>query len=159
MEPGVPDDGGVSVRIAVPVEYPEVTAFYRTQGYATEPGSDETVFVAEVDGRIVGAVRLAVEQGVRLLRGMFIDDAHQRRGIGSRLLRALVDSLGHEPCYCLSLEHLDSYYNAVGFERCDESRLPAFLQERARTYRARGYPIVCIERRPPLSNHLPSNVG
>lgn len=57
-------------------------------------GSDDHILVAEVDGRVVGMAGLHVKQGK--LRhsgviGMMVHDQYQGRGIGRRLLVALLD--------------------------------------------------------------------
>jgi putative acetyltransferase len=57
-------------------------------------GPDDHVLVAEVDGRVVGMAGLHVKRGK--LRhsgeiGMMVHDAYQGRGIGRRLLQALLD--------------------------------------------------------------------
>jgi N-acetylglutamate synthase-like GNAT family acetyltransferase len=46
-------------------------------------------FISEMDGELVGGVRLALEEGALVLRGMRVRADMQRRGIGTRLLQML----------------------------------------------------------------------
>ena len=127
-------------------ELDEVARFYERQGYTANFGADETVLLARVDGEIAAAVRLAHERGEVLLRGMFVDEEHQRCGIGSNMLRQLDGMLGDRRCFCLSLRHLQGYYNTVGFQVCPQDEVPVFLGERADRYRAKGYDIGVLRR-------------
>lgn len=53
----------------------------------------QIAFVARDDGRIVGAVRGVVTDGVCMIRALVVDPACQGRSIGSTLLRALEAAL------------------------------------------------------------------
>ena len=127
-------------------ELDDVARFYLRQGYEATFGDGETVLLALTDGEIVAAVRLADERGQTLLRGMFVDEEHQRCGIGSNMLRELDAALGDRSCFCLSLRHLRGYYNVIGFEPCPPEETPAFLLERAGRYRGKGFDIVILRR-------------
>lgn len=137
-------------------ELPEVDRFYERQGYTAAFGDDETVLLALVDGEIVAAVRLAREGGEALLRGMFVGEEHQRCGIGSNMLRMIDQELGDRRCFCLSLRHLQGYYNTVGFEVYPEDEVPEFLIKRAEVYRDKGYDIVIVKRGGRNVRSLPS---
>ncbi|HYH19506.1 MAG TPA: GNAT family N-acetyltransferase [Azospirillum sp.] len=52
---------------------------------------DETVLVAEVDGRVVGFV--SIDRPQRVVHNLFIDPDWQNRGIGTALLREALASL------------------------------------------------------------------
>jgi GNAT superfamily N-acetyltransferase len=49
------------------------------------------VRVAEVDGQVTGVVRVAPGHGTLVLRGMRIVEEWRRRGVGSRMLRAVAE--------------------------------------------------------------------
>jgi ribosomal protein S18 acetylase RimI-like enzyme len=55
----------------------------------------QTVLTARHEGRIVGSIRGVVEGTVCTIRALCIEPAHQGRGIGSSLLRALETALPH----------------------------------------------------------------
>ena len=50
---------------------------------------------------VIGAVRLAAEHGVTVLRGMRVRSDLRRRGIGGQLLGRLDEALGPATCYCI----------------------------------------------------------
>jgi putative acetyltransferase len=57
-------------------------------------GPDDHSFVAEIDGRVVGTAGLHVDRGKRRHAGeigMMVHDEFQGRGVGRRLLEALLD--------------------------------------------------------------------
>jgi N-acetylglutamate synthase-like GNAT family acetyltransferase len=112
-----------------------IAGFYRTVGYGGTPGAGDQIFLVEDGREMVGAVRLVQEQGVTVLRGMRIASSHQRSGLGTRLLRALADSLGERPCYCIPYLHLVGFYATVGFGEIDPKKAPPFLQARLSQYR------------------------
>ena len=62
-----------------------VIAFLRGEGYTHSIGMSDRFFVSELDGEIVGAVRLSQDDGVLILRGMRVRNDVQRHGIGTHL--------------------------------------------------------------------------
>jgi L-phenylalanine/L-methionine N-acetyltransferase len=64
------------------------------RGFIESFGADDHVFVAEVDGRVVGMAGLHVATGRRrhsAVVGIMVHDAYQGRGIGPALMDALLD--------------------------------------------------------------------
>jgi predicted N-acetyltransferase YhbS len=114
-----------------------VAEFYRRAGYAGQVQATDRVLVAIEADQWVGIVRLALEGGVTVLRGMRVLAAHQRRGIGQQLLWAACDALDGRPCYCLPYAHLTAFYGQAGFRELDPQDAPAFLAERLADYRRR----------------------
>ena len=135
------------VRRARPDERERAALFY--QGWDYHAGATDTaaIFVAEHHGDLVGLVRLEVELDVTVLRGMRVLPAHQRRGIGSALLRTVADHLGTTPCYCIPFSHLIAFYGQVGFIELPVAAAPAHLQARVVEYQARGRDVVLMLRR------------
>jgi predicted N-acetyltransferase YhbS len=82
-------------------------------------------------------VRLALETGVIVLRGMRVSTSHQRQGIGNQLLDAVDKVLGTQECFCIPYEHLLPFYGRIGFQDLDPAAAPGFLADRLREYRAR----------------------
>jgi hypothetical protein len=75
-------------------ELAEVRAFYTECGYRGGVSSEDTIVATTIGNRIIGVVRLCPEEGVLVLRGMEVRLEHQRRGIGSLMLRELDKLLG-----------------------------------------------------------------
>ena len=111
-----------------------VLSFYEQCGYAGGATRADAPVIAELDGAVVGAVRVAVEGGVAVLRGMQVAPAHQRRGIGTRLLTELDQVIGDRPCFCLAYAAIERMYTRIGFKRIPDDRAPVFLRERLATY-------------------------
>src|ERR1051326_3107574 len=84
-------------------------------------------FISEMDGELVGVVRLALEEGALVLRGMRVRADMQRRGIGTRLLADVVAALGSQKCYCIPYRWLISFYAQAGFVEVARDEVPPFL--------------------------------
>lgn len=111
-------------------QFGDARAFYAAVGYCGGIADDCAVFVARSGGAIIGAVRLAPEQGVIVLRGMMIAGPHQRRGIGARLLRFIEPAMSGTDVYCLPHDWLEGFYGRAGFVKIDPSDAPSHLQQR-----------------------------
>jgi N-acetylglutamate synthase-like GNAT family acetyltransferase len=114
-----------------------VRGFYEGWHYRGEVRADDLVLIAEHDGAIIGVVRLALEHGTTVLRGMRVQAGFQRQGIGTRLLVSASAELTG-PCYCIPYAHLTGFYGQIGFRVLDPASAPDFLAERLAAYRARA---------------------
>jgi dihydroneopterin triphosphate diphosphatase len=137
---------GAAVRRAQDGDLPRVARFYTEAGYDGGLSKGDIVLIAEVGGALVGAVRLAQEHGVRVLRGMQVTPAHQHRGVGKALLQRLVELVGSEPCFCLLHVHLIGFYGGAGFAQANHAELPEFLQQRLEQCLAQGEKVVPMVR-------------
>jgi GNAT superfamily N-acetyltransferase len=137
-----------AIALAAPAELDEVRAFYARAGYGGTVAEQDVTLVARVDGRLVGVVRLCPESGITVLRGMQVDPAHQRSGLGRRMLAACRPWLERGPACCLPYEHLIPFYALAGFEVASPAQLPEFLAERLARYRAAGQRVLAMHRRP-----------
>ncbi len=61
---------------------------------------DRGVILKAVDGggRIIGSVRACCENGSLYIGKLMVHPDHQRRGLGSRLLRAMEEACPHQRC-------------------------------------------------------------
>src|SRR6516225_6404025 len=130
------------IRRAEPGERDSIIRFYQRFSYTGQVSNDAVIFVAELDGEIVGLLRLELEFGVTVLRGMRILQEYQRQGIGTKLLRVVADHLGTEPCFCVPYSHLTGFYGQIGFAELPVNRAPGHLLERVTEYRARGLDVL-----------------
>lgn len=139
----------VQIRVARASEHGRARAAYETWGYDGGVHPADVVLVAEEGaegGELVGVVRLTLEEGTRMLRGMQVAPRAQRRGIGTALLHALVARLGDEPCYCVPYGHLLAFYGQAGFVEQPLERAPGFLVERIARYRGDGLAVTLMRR-------------
>jgi len=121
-------------------------AFYTGCGYNLDVDPADFVAYCHDDDATVGVGRLAVENGVVVLRGMQVLEAFRGRGLGTRLLEMLGAELHGRESYCLPYTNLLEFYGQAGFVACDISEAPAFLQERLLSYRARNLDVQLLFR-------------
>lgn len=133
-------------RVATKAQLPEVTQFYRTNGYGADVSAGDHVLIAEVEEKIVGVVRVCEEGGTVVLRGMHVMHELQGRGIGTALLSQAAEAIGGRSCYCVPYAHLQSFYSRIGFHMAGPERTPVFLRRRREEYRARGLDVVVMFR-------------
>lgn len=136
----------LDVRQAGRAELADIAAFYARAGYGGGVDAADVIFIARVGGQLVGAVRLCAEAGVTVLRGMQIDPAHRRRGLGRRLLAACRPWLDRGPAYCLPYDHLVPFYALAGFEVAPPDQLPVFLAARLARYVDGGQRVLPMRR-------------
>ncbi|HEX7938757.1 MAG TPA: GNAT family N-acetyltransferase [Gemmatimonadaceae bacterium] len=136
----------VSVRLGTSTDLPEVAELYREWGYRSAAESTDTLIVAEHDHRIVGVVRLTVEHGCRMLRGMRVQPAYQRTGVGTQMLELAARHIGARECFGIPYSHLLPFYARIGFAEIEPATAPPFLVERAESYRAEGLTVAIIRR-------------
>ena len=111
---------------------PGTRIFYYHVGYPHEPcPQDEILTAVSIScGREMGDIRLTEEGGLMVLRGMQVLPKYQKQGIGSKLLKSLVDRLRDRECYCLPYAHLKDFYGQAGFETIEPADAPPHLRER-----------------------------
>jgi GNAT superfamily N-acetyltransferase len=131
---------------ALGAERDRVLTFLRSEGYATPIQESDQMFAAWVDDEVAGAVRLAIEEGTLVLRGMRVRSDLQRRGIGRQLLRRLDAEIGTRRCYCIPYAWLTGFYGTIGFTTMAPADAPVFLADRLVTYRQRGIDALVMMR-------------
>ena len=136
----------VAVRVGTSADLPAVAELYRAWNYRTKALPTDQLVVAEDAGRVIAVVRHVVEHGHHMLRGMRVQPAYQRSGIGSRMLEAFVKQLGEHECFALPYVHLLGFYGQVGFREIQESEAPPHLIERLASYRSEGLDMTIIRR-------------
>jgi len=140
------EESSVAVRIAQSKEIERIIAAYRGWGYGGGVERTDTVRLAESEGELIGVVRVALESGTLVLRGMRIAEQWQRRGIGTRMLKTVAEWLGDRQCYCVPYSHLTGFYGQIGFVGIPPSTVPSFLALRLAEYRHRSLDVVMMQR-------------
>ena len=137
----------INLAVATKDRHSSVLSMYGECGYHGGLDEQDLILVAEESGRIVGAVRLCLENGFLVLRGMFILPTHQGRGIGSQMLQYLVQHhLDGHTCYCIPFAHLTQFYGAAGFTSKSPSDVPQFLAQRLVRYCEDGHDVILMAR-------------
>lgn len=125
----------INIRAGTESDVTRVNDYYETHRRSRGANAGDFILLAEDDGRLIGVVRLCREQGHLVLRGMSIQRDYRRQGLGTRMLRQLVEHIGDRDCFSLPWAHLEGFYGVIGFERVADEHLPAFLRERLRNNR------------------------
>ncbi len=119
--------------------------FYKSQDYHTQIKKGDLLVAARLNNKIVGLVRLSLEQNVCLLRGMFIDSTMQRTGLGTQMLNHLEPYIESD-CYCLPHSWLESFYGQIGFKKIVEKDAPEFLYQRYTEYKKKHSAMIIMKR-------------
>lgn len=122
------------IKTALDLEIEAVNEFYSHVGYPHKASRGESLVLALIATEIVGAVRLAREEGTQVLRGMQVDPRVQGQGVGTELLRLLNPLFGGK-CFCIPYGHLQNFYGGVGFRPARADETPQFLVGRLAEYR------------------------
>ena len=128
----------LEIRQATAEDMPRARRFYTERKYGGEIRPEDSVLLAEEEGKLVGVVRLATEEGTTVLRGMQVHPAFQRQGIGTQLLASVARVLGAQPCFCIPYAHLVDFYSKIAFVVIDPAEAPPFLSSRLARYRQRS---------------------
>lgn len=139
----------VTVRLGAADDLAAVAELYVEWGYRSAAHPSDTLIVAQHDQRIVGVVRLTVEYGHRMLRGMRVLPAYQRTGVGTQMLALAATQIGDRECFGIPYTHLLPFYAKIGFVEIAPADAPPFLVERAESYRAEGLKVAIIRRPSP----------
>ena len=124
----------------------EVDSLYLRVGYSVKPAGGDTIIGAREGGKLVGAVRLAEENGLLVLRGMQVEKPFQKRGVGRKLLMAIGQVIGPRECWCVPYTHLRSFYGKIGFEDWPSSDAPGFLVKRLKGNKESGRQVTLMKR-------------
>lgn len=142
----------MKVRLGVADDLPLVAELYREWGYRSAAQPEDILIVAEHDHRIIGVVRLVEEHGHCVLRGMRVQPAYQRTGIGTQMLALAARHIGGRECFGVPYSHLLPFYARIGFQEAAQADAPSFLVERTASYRAEGLQVTIIRRPPATGN-------
>ncbi|WP_193196685.1 GNAT family N-acetyltransferase [Nostoc sp. MG11] len=130
-----------------------IKVFYSKCGYGGDLSTleEDLILIAQLEEKIVGAVRLCPDTGFFVLRGMQVLAPFQRQGVGTQLLKACTDQLVDQVCYCIPWQHLRSFYQEAGFQVVAPIEVPDLLRERFENYISRGMNVVLMCRLPASS--------
>ena len=91
---------------------------------------DYRVYVAEINGEIVGTYALAIMDNLAhmgsksgLVEDVVVSQMHQRQGIGKQMMRYAIETCKEKSCYkvCLSSnlrrENAHEFYDSIGFKK------------------------------------------
>ncbi|WP_341524751.1 GNAT family N-acetyltransferase [Nostoc sp. UHCC 0302] len=140
----------VKISQAKPQNTKAIKVFYSECGYGGDLNTleEDLIFIAQLETKIVGAVRLCSDTGFFVLRGMQVLAKFQQQGIGTRLLQVCTEQLVDQVCYCIPWQHLQSFYQQTGFQEVVPVGVPDILRERFDNYISSGMNVVLMCRSP-----------
>ena len=121
---------------------PQVKRFFRDQGFRAQAPKSEDIYIAQLEQRIIGALRLQPFQPFWLLRSMCIDQDYQRQGIGLFMLKQLHAELNERQCFCFPFKYLDHFYQTAGFNPITPEQAPKIIADKFNHYRSQGKDIL-----------------
>jgi GNAT superfamily N-acetyltransferase len=124
----------------------QIRSVYESVEYKGGINDEDIGFLATMEGKPVGAVRLCIENSVLVLRGMMIHPDYQHQGIGRALLKALDPIIGNRQCYCINPPHLKDFYGSIGIEVVEIEKAPLFLFERLEKYNSDDHDYIIMMR-------------
>lgn len=124
-----------SVRPATPGDWPSIERLLLARGLPTDGARAQLggFVVAEERATVVGCIGVERYGAVGLLRSLAVAEETAGQGVGTALVRALLDSaprLGLEELYLLTTTAAD-YFPRFGFSVVDRSALPGVLETSA----------------------------
>lgn len=104
--------------------------FYLQVEYKKEVKPTDVIIGAFHNDKLIAAVRLEDENGVKVLRGIQVRYHYAGYGVGKRLLKLFEAELNQNECYCIPFTWLKDFYSHIGFKAIDQKIAPLFLQTR-----------------------------
>ncbi|MES2823947.1 MAG: GNAT family N-acetyltransferase [Pseudomonadota bacterium] len=121
------------LNIVATLHVPLVERFYADNGYRVKCGRLDQVYIFTLDGKIVAAARLLLQQSdTYLLRNLCVATDYRRQGIASQFLLEILPQLIPKNCYCFISATLQSFYEDIGFAclAVDEVALDKFTLDK-----------------------------
>lgn len=135
-----------NIRVAVDSDLPQIKELYAIWGQAFAYLLNDQTFVAEHNGQIVAAVRLAFEEATFVVRSLFVREDYRGRGIAKALLEAVEVELGMAEAYCLPLSGQEKLFAGMGFQLIAGLTAPDFLISRRESLRENNQDVVIMKR-------------
>ncbi|GLS91418.1 hypothetical protein GCM10007916_24870 [Psychromonas marina] len=129
----------------------ELSDFYLQCGYGGDVSPADEVFYVMDENKLVAVLRLALEEGVCILRGMQVLPCLRGNNLGRQLLSYMIENLPaqHPAVFCLPHQHLTRFYQHAGFMIATPKTVPNFLIARRAKYIKKGLNIemmVCVNK-------------
>jgi GNAT superfamily N-acetyltransferase len=107
---------------------------------------DDHYFLAEHEGRIIAAIRLAFENSIFVVRSLYVQKKFRGCGVARELLSQVEKVLGSAEVYCLALENHEKLLGAIGLQKILGLTAPAFLTARRKGLQEEGVDAILMKR-------------
>lgn len=155
----------IKTRVAVDADLPQIQELYEIWGHAFAYLLNDQTFVAEVNSKIVGAIRLAFENSSFVVRSLFVHQEFRGKGIAIALLEKIETELGIAEAYCLPFPEQEKLVSVIGFKPIPELTAPDFLISRSANLHQSNQAVIIMKRsvgvevRPLSAKDLPLAMG
>lgn len=136
----------IKTRVAVDTDLPQIQELYAIWEHAFSYLLNDQTFVAEVNGRIVGAIRLAFEEVNFVVRSLFVHQDFRAQGIANALLQEVELELGLAEAYCLAFPKQEKLFSAIGFKPVAGLNAPDFLINRREILSKNNQAVIIMKR-------------
>lgn len=106
------------IRKALASEIDWINTRYDEIEFVHSDFDNELIAIAEINQQKAGMGRLVnVTPQINELGGMYVADAHRKRGIARKIVQFLLEyRLSSQVTYCIAFNHLVDFYKSCGFE-------------------------------------------
>lgn len=111
-----------------PIKLPLLKKLYKLHYPSTKIKAGEVIYVAELEGKIVGVTRFRQIEDWQLLTGMMVVTEEREKGIAAEMLEQLQTNYLDSKVYCFAYSHLVDMYAKHGFVSIPENELPGSLK-------------------------------
>ncbi|PCI75342.1 MAG: hypothetical protein COB20_13130 [SAR86 cluster bacterium] len=136
----------IKTRVAVDADLLQIQELYAIWGHAFAYLLNDQTFVAEVNGEIVGAIRLTFEDSSFVVRSLFVHQKSRGKGIAIALLQKVEMELGVAEAYCLPFPEQEKLFSSIGFNSVAELTAPDFLISRRAILNQSDQDVVIMKR-------------
>lgn len=133
-------------RVATEVDHPAIAALYTEWGKSFGNSRNDFYFVTELNNEIVGAVNLAFDDPVFVLRSLYVRADSRNQGIATSLLNAVDAELGIAEAFCLCFSSERPLFEQIGMQEIGGMTAPDFLRERFERIRESEPNVVMMKR-------------
>ncbi|MBL4580621.1 MAG: GNAT family N-acetyltransferase [Gammaproteobacteria bacterium] len=138
--------GRISTRVAIDADLPYIQELYAIWGQAFAYLLNDQTFVAEVNGEIVGAIRLSFEDSSFVVRSLFVHQDFRGAGIANALLQKVEMELGVAEAYCLPFPEQEKLFSSIGFNPVAGLAAPDFLISRREIFHQSNQDVIIMKR-------------
>lgn len=122
--------------------------FYKHNGHKGKATHTDHAFYLSQQDKILAAVRFEITPDYMLMRGLWVEKNSRGQGLGSNLLKQLIQQMKQQPCYCLPYKEQRQFYLQQFFIDASADA-PSQLIQQWQHYQQRGELLDLMRYQPP----------
>ena len=136
----------IEMREAADTDLPQIQYLYTDWGHTFVLLLNDQTFIAESHGRIIGTMRLAIEEATFVLCSLFVHEEFRAQGVAKALLEFVDIELGLAETYCLELSEREGLFARIGFQLMRGLVAPDFITSRKENLRENNQEVTIMKR-------------